>query len=73
MFYHLILVPLGMLENIQNPRKCTYQKGIIIKMAPKMAAGSLKWLKLNTIQPRKLVMVLKEWSSRNMTESGKLP
>ena len=45
MFYHLILVPLGMLENIQNPRKCTYQKGIIIKMAPKMAAGSLKWLK----------------------------
>lgn len=59
MFYQLILVPLGMLENIpKNPGKYTYQKGIIIKMAPKMAAGSLKWLKLNTIQPRKLVWYL---------------
>ena len=72
MLYQLILVPLGMLENIPtNPGKYTYQKGINIKMAP----GSLKWLKLNTNQPRKLVLVSKHrfWSSRNMTEAGKLP
>ena len=76
MLYQLILVPLGMLENIPtNPGKYTYQKGINIKMASRMATGSLKWLKLNTNQPRKLVLVSKHrfWSSRNVSESGKLP